>query len=659
MSAKKGKQKIYNKNPNFTLFKDIVVGRAAIPNSNEFKNQCGFLYAHAIVSGLTEEEVELLINVLCKCQLRVQSVRALMKCLIPQSALSRKVIDNLMIWLLSKNCCDSKITAVILEWFVGLLENDLMNIDAVDSYYPHFFSMLAYGHYLLAPYLFKLIYKLTKPEDVTCQYVRVLSTLSKNRKYATALLWLFKMYKPHLIHEDIRSVDLDNMLSKIPCQFQPGLHYSQINKQLSHSLSICRFFNDRDRQQNQCHASKLIPTTTYHFGESERIHERSLQEMSKKVKFKIPDRIMALLANDAGYHIITMSNIEEQNRFSILLFSTLKEVFKRNEIRITIEEQSTFLEQILKLEDYMQQGIPVVTNFLINYLNFWDGSYHYYYILQLIKWVTFSSFTDLYQILRPLHMLFVSHDTDMKCEIISALMGLIRNMTTVDLYRASHEWVFPFLKVQPLWLNDPLPTLQNVIRFVENLIQLGLCIDPDSNCLLHQAVSFYEMMSHLEENCDLPLWTILPPGVVYRSFFRVSPVTLNQICRLLLRYKNVTIPLLKSSGQYENFVDKVETVNSYCYDLINCMCLGQVIENRKEGVIFNTMPKEIIQRLTQVVNVNKVFNIQHHIAFSMYNFLHHRVRDNTIPKTIEECFLSVERYTTGVADLIKAYYKNL
>lgn len=66
-----------------------------------------------------------------------------------------------------------------------------------------------------------------------------------------------------------------------------------------------------------------------------------------------------------------------------------------------------------------------------------------------------------------------------------------------------------------------------------------------------------------------------------------------------------------------------------------------MIENRKEGVIFNTMSNEIIQKLTEVVNVNKVFNLKHHIAFSMYNFLHHRITENTVPKTIDVSILFI------------------
>lgn len=36
MSAKKGKQKIYDHSPNFTLFKDVVVGKR--PNGQHLKN---------------------------------------------------------------------------------------------------------------------------------------------------------------------------------------------------------------------------------------------------------------------------------------------------------------------------------------------------------------------------------------------------------------------------------------------------------------------------------------------------------------------------------------------------------------------------------------------------------------------------------------------
>lgn len=61
----------------------------------------------------------------------------------------------------------------------------------------------------------------------------------------------------------------------------------------------------------------------------------------------------------------------------------------------------------------------------------------------------------------------------------------------------------------------------------------------------------------------------------------------------------------------------------------------QVIEDREQGMIFNTMPTGSIQKLTQVANVNKVFNLEHHMAFSMHNFMCRIVREDRMPKTME------------------------
>jgi hypothetical protein len=50
------------------------------------------------------------------------------------------------------------------------------------------------------------------------------------------------------------------------------------------------------------------------------------------------------------------------------------------------------LKQIVVLEDYMQQGIPVVSRFLAEYLPIWDGEEFREMILHLLQWITFSSY---------------------------------------------------------------------------------------------------------------------------------------------------------------------------------------------------------------------------------------------------------------------------
>ena len=47
----------------------LTLGKTGVPTAKEFKKECECLYAYALVSGVVEEEIELLINMLCKCNL--------------------------------------------------------------------------------------------------------------------------------------------------------------------------------------------------------------------------------------------------------------------------------------------------------------------------------------------------------------------------------------------------------------------------------------------------------------------------------------------------------------------------------------------------------------------------------------------------------------
>jgi hypothetical protein len=55
-------------------------------------------------------------------------------------------------------------------------------------------------------------------------------------------------------------------------------------------------------------------------------------------------------------------------------------------------EKENILKQIVALEDYMQQGIPVVSRFLAEYLPRWDGEDFREMLFHLLPWITFSSY---------------------------------------------------------------------------------------------------------------------------------------------------------------------------------------------------------------------------------------------------------------------------
>lgn len=67
-------------------------------------------------------------------------------------------------------------------------------------------------------------------------------------------------------------------------------------------------------------------------------------------------------------------------------------VFILNNEKVPYEERDHFLEQLVVLEDYMQQGIPVVSRFLASYIASWNGKNHRKHIYRLLERITLTNF---------------------------------------------------------------------------------------------------------------------------------------------------------------------------------------------------------------------------------------------------------------------------
>lgn len=75
-----------------------------------------------------------------------------------------------------------------------------------------------------------------------------------------------------------------------------------------------------------------------------------------------------------------------------LHFFFLSKAFIELDQDFSYREKENILKQIVALEDYMQQGIPVVSRFLAEYLPRWDGEDFREMIFHLLPWITFSSY---------------------------------------------------------------------------------------------------------------------------------------------------------------------------------------------------------------------------------------------------------------------------
>jgi hypothetical protein len=78
-------------------------------------------------------------------------------------------------------------------------------------------------------------------------------------------------------------------------------------------------------------------------------------------------------------------------------------------------------------------------------------------------------------------------------------------------------------------------------------------------------------VSHLEEENQLPLWTMMPPAVAYNSLFSRSVCFLARACDLLLKYDTVLYPRLRTMGLRTKFMKEISQQQLYIADFMSCL----------------------------------------------------------------------------------------
>ncbi|XP_046662650.1 centromere protein I-like [Homalodisca vitripennis] len=330
-------------------------------------------------------------------------------------------------------------------------------------------------------------------------------------------------------------------------------------------------------------ASSLVPFPTFNLEGLDKIascYPDSIKETLKKFKrVSIPQNIMSLLRDCTGFTLIMFGGIDLQRRFSDSLMQTLQSVFINQDKEASEENQEFFLSRVYDLQNFLNQGIPCVSTFLSGFLLNWDGLVHRPQIMSLLEWATFDSFQELsINILRPLYMLFVSYNVTMKQQIIQTVTALIKNMYVGEIGRVSRQLPHPFLNKPRAWTSEPIEMLAPLVRWTEDLCKVGMCLEPKSSTLLLQAINFYETMNVLESRYQLPMWTMMSAGVIYHSLFKVTPVALCRVCRLLLKYHRDYLPQLRTHHPqfYNECQNKISISSKYVQELINMLWTGQV-----------------------------------------------------------------------------------
>ncbi|XP_076624927.1 centromere protein I [Colletes latitarsis] len=599
----------------------------------DFEELLNTLQVYATSQGLENEDINLLADIIINSDLSATKEVGLIKCLVPRYKVPENTFKLITTWCLtSVNDLPISVSIAVIQWIVGLWNYQLVDQKVINMYYTVFFYVMLKKE-KLDRHIARLIYVLTKPDDVTRRDVSRLLVLqkkySKPQVHITALLSLFKTYKPELVPETTRSVNIESVWKPIPEILQKMFQNAKdrLESQEREDMHLQSYDWTKFQKMRTKKTIPLVPSVNYFRIGSSIFKEKdtksifdisSMEELgSLHFSMELPCNAISLLVNTAGYHLLTFSDFHYQSRFSYNLYNTLIRAFILENEKFPDEEINALLDMTAEFSRYMQQGIPVVNRFLDEYFYFNTGEYRSK-LLILLQWMTSASISDLQEkILIYVQNMYYESSLTEKCEIIRTLKILITNLFVNEGFEeCSQETPTPFLGQIPM--NNLRDVVLIFTKFFQDLIVSGLNIHSYHTLLLSEALLFYNQICTLENRSSIQFFTVAPPAVIYGSFVSKSCTILSMTCSLLLRYHDMSLHFIKRTP--DALLEKrIETVSVYIEDIFGVLWHDELFTKQRKKYFLKNLPHEILKEFEHC-KINNHLNILHHYAVLPYKY---------------------------------------
>ncbi|XP_015517168.1 centromere protein I [Neodiprion pinetum] len=633
-----------------------------------FSEMLTMLKAEVSTSGLPDEQIQLLIYIITKITMGSTHRAALIKCLIPIHRMTEKIVQDIGLWFISTSKNIPVLPGIaVLQWFTGLLNYGLVEAVTINAFYDAFFFILV-KNTKFEPFVAQLIYVLTKPEDVTRRQVsRILklqSQYAKPRKHLTALLSLFKSYKPEHVPEKIPATNVESAWKRLPESLRLDLQDAAKRCDASHlaAWQPDLVWNPvTSGAQSRKQRKMPIPTVSYiNIGSSiskepdaKSIFEiRTLDELGKhQLSLELPCNALSLLANNAGLHILTFASSDYQSRFCYNLYNTLQNAFIYEVGKFSYQDRERLLFMTAQLSRYMQQEIILVSRFLKNYLPFWNTRDHRDSIFALIQWITISSFTDVHRnILLPLQTMWESSSINVKCEILTTLRSMVTNLFMKNEFKDRDLGQAPLFLETDAQSLDIADVIDPLMKFTSDLIVSGLYSESNNGILVSEALIFYQHVSELEKRSDLPCWTISPSVVIYSGLVSRSMAILSGVCALLLRYRGINAKL-RELNRRDLFETKIKIIDTYATDIAKSLLYNEAFCESEDRCFLRGIPEPLLLDFRTSCAFDTALNISNHFAILPYKFSLIDMGLEIV--TTEDCISVAETYYPEVAKFLQ------
>lgn len=574
-----------------------------VTSSKDFLLHVQHLMTIANLNGLSNEEIELILEVLFGMPIDTPTYGNLLLCMIPNDTVSSDIIDKIMLWLMTHyHSCEEKKILCLIQWLGGLLDFNLVNKDFVDRYYDFFYPMMEY----FPKPVCHILYILTKPDDVQPWRILKCSKIIErlgNEGYLIALLSLFKKYKPNLVNKNIAPRE----------NFTPFTCNTKLYNDLRSSLKNIANRHLMVDCSDQCKVTFSSHPKTMKLTWFPAIGCKNVNSGTDLLGSVMPLEVLHMLQSETGICALTFGDRNLKRRFYYKLYASLEQGFINKIKNVTDSEREDLLIKIIQLHKFCQQGLKPVSDFLSIYLKTWNGRSFKRHIYELIQWFVCSNLRELNRnLLWPLYMLFISSKPTEMCEILNCVTSLIINLyVIVERKNTERSTLFP----DDAYDNPAgvISIIRSLTEFFKRLLKFGLINFPFDCGLLSLGITFYERMFFVERRYEMPYWTIIPPILIYESMFSCTAIHINRICGLLLSYNES----IKNSAVYCT-KQELALLDFYRNDIYNGFWASRILQKRDDGCMFYNLSRKVINKVSTMANLDAAFDVTNHVMFHPY-----------------------------------------
>jgi len=538
--------------------------------------------------GWSPTQLGLLIQQVTSVPCPAQLTRRLLYSMVPSDTVPAQMLVQLSLWglgdtSLSRDCVilpTLKLVTLCLQYDCVTDKQELASL------YELFLSLLARDK--LTNTVAELLQLLTTKKDVTEWRVRtVLRCQSKlgSSHPLDSLVWRFRQLRPDLVPHCLAPAARASNASSVLSKRFHKVWEDRVDKSLEQAntegvwiggYQVGNIFKKGKRDTLVPSREVLSVTSGAKVKKDGRMDLGELKSVSGVVEnihqVKLPANILALLGCRASVQVLAMDRGLVE-RFSVTLFHTLRNEFvcceekvaPREEVRRT-RRREKLLGHLVRLQDAVQQGLPVVGRFLSEYLDTWDGSAHFLPILRLVSQLQITDYKELHDcVVSPLTRHFGSYNMVKQLVMLGFLHNLLRTWGAVEYERfTKHKrGIFPLNTVH---CENALEAISELSTEIGELAVLALSMARErgdsTNLLTSQVLAMYRVSQLVMLEYSVPLRLELPTVYLYSALFSHSAGQLAQACQHVLLNKNTVFPTLNKALRSLELMGGYDSLNT-------------------------------------------------------------------------------------------------